>query len=373
MSQSDAARRYQILASVVLAIGLAAACYQVLAPFLAAIAWAGILSVAFRTPYAWLERKMPRRRSLAAALGATAIALLVLLPAALLLAAVIGQAVEAFHAVSVRLKSGDFGPFSELFSGPRVDRFLAAVQERTGLAPEDFRQRAGELIGQVSRALAQGVGSAALGLLGVVGTFLMTMFLLFFGLRDGPALVGALAEVLPVAAPEREKLLGSFRGMLQAIFRGSFLSAAAQGLTGGIGWAIAGLPSPVLAGAGMSILSFLPIGGTALVWLPGAVACWLTGRPGLAVFLAVWGLVVVSFLADNVLKPILIGGAGELDTLTVFLGVFGGIAAFGFLGVFLGPMALAAGAILLQALRALGRRASEPALPDPAPPEAASG
>jgi predicted PurR-regulated permease PerM len=139
--------------------------------------------------------------------------------------------------------------------------------------------------------------------------------------------------------------------MLQSIFRGSLLCALIQGATGGIGWAIAGLPSPFLAGAAMAVLSLLPVGGTALVWGPGAIACWLQGRPGMALFLAIWGLVVVSTLADNVLKPLLIGGTTELSTLVVFLGVFGGLGAFGLLGLFIGPMVLAFGLTLLRILR----------------------
>ena len=102
----------------------------------------------------------------------------------------------------------------------------------------------------------------------------------------------------------------------------------------------------------MAVLSLLPVGGTALVWAPGAVACWLQGRHGMALFLVIWGLVVVSTLADNVLKPLLIGGATQLSTLVVFLGVFGGLAAFGLLGLFIGPMVLAFGLTLLSILRA---------------------
>jgi predicted PurR-regulated permease PerM len=149
--------------------------------------------------------------------------------------------------------------------------------------------------------------------------------------------------------------------MLHSIFRGSLLCALIQGATGSIGWAVAGLPSPFLAGAAMAVLSLLPVGGTALVWGPGVIALWLQGRPGMAVFLAIWGLVVVSTLADNVLKPILIGGTTELSTLVVFLGVFGGLGAFGVLGLFIGPMVLAFGLTLLSILRETTHRSASSA------------
>jgi predicted PurR-regulated permease PerM len=117
----------------------------------------------------------------------------------------------------------------------------------------------------------------------------------------------------------------------------------------------------------MAVLSLLPVGGTAIVWGPGAIACWLQGRPGMAVFLAIWGVVVVSTLADNVLKPLLIGGSSQLSTLLVFLGVFGGLGAFGLLGLFIGPMVLAFGLTLLQILRESTRRGVPAAGGGPAP------
>jgi predicted PurR-regulated permease PerM len=191
----------------------------------------------------------------------------------------------------------------------------------------------------------------------------MTVFLLFFLLRDGEAMARAAGELIPIEPGERDTLIRSLGTMIVAIFRGSFLCALAQGASGGIGWWIAGLGSPALAGAAMSFLSLLPLGGTALVWIPGCAWAWYSGHPGSALFLFIWGMVVTSFLADNVLRPILIGRAEDLSTLVVFLGVFGGIAAFGLLGVFLGPILLALAMLLVDVLR---RHASTERAPTPA-------
>jgi predicted PurR-regulated permease PerM len=194
----------------------------------------------------------------------------------------------------------------------------------------------------------------------------MTLLLLFFFLRDGREMVRAILDLVPLEEERRLAVLAHFRGMLQSIFRGSLLCALIQGTTGGVGWAVAGLPSPFLAGAAMSVLSLLPVGGTALVWGPGAVACALQGRTGTAVFLVAWGVLVVSTLADNVLKPLLIGGAARIPTLVVFLGVFGGLGAFGLLGLFIGPMVLALALTLLEILRETTRKdalAEDPAAP----------
>jgi predicted PurR-regulated permease PerM len=101
----------------------------------------------------------------------------------------------------------------------------------------------------------------------------------------------------------------------------------------------------------MAMVSLLPLGGTALVWLPGAVWAWSTGHHAAAIFLFLWGLLVTVLLVDTVLRPLLVRGADELTTLIVFLGVFGGLAAFGVLGIFIGPVALASAVALLQVMR----------------------
>jgi predicted PurR-regulated permease PerM len=144
--------------------------------------------------------------------------------------------------------------------------------------------------------------------------------------------------------------------MMESIFKGSIVCAVVQGASGGLSWAVVGLPSAVLAGVAMGILSLLPIGGTAIVWAPGLVALFAQGRTGTAIAFLAWNVLVTSTLADNVLKPLLIGNKdSELSTLLVFLGVFGGLSAFGLLGVFVGPMSLAVGVMLVRILREIAR------------------
>ncbi len=362
MSGSTASRLYPVAAFLLVAAGVAAVCLRVLSPFLTAIAWAIVLAVAFHAPYRWLERRLKGRSDLAAAAASLAIALVVLLPAGLFLAALATQAAEVAQGVAQRARASEVSSLTAITTHPAVESVLSFVQHRTGWSRPELNRKAAELVAQASGFLAQKSGSLILGLFDAVLTFAMTIFLLFFFLRDGREMASAVTELLPLDAAARERQVASLGSMLRAIFRGSFLAALTQGVTGGVGWAIAGLPSPVLAGAATSFVALLPIGGSALVWLPGAVALWLTGRPGMAIFLVVWGVVVVSFLADNVLKPILIGGASELGTLTVFLGVFGGLGAFGLLGLFIGPMALALAATLVGVLREMGKTsAAEPA------------
>ncbi len=369
MSSPPGSRPYPLLFFVTVLVGAAALAFVVLRPFSAAIGWAVVLAVAIWPLWLRVRTAFGSRRSLAAVLLSVATALVVLLPGALLGAAIAGQAVDALSRVAGELRSRNVASFGDLVAQPRVAQALEWVQQKTGITPDDLRVKAAEVAAQASRFVAAAGGGLVAGFVDALVTFVVTMFLLFFFLRDGEGMAEAAVGLIPVEAEERKRLRASLGTMLQAIFRGSLVCALVQGITGGIGWAIGGLPSAVLAGAAMAVLSLLPIGGTALVWLPGAIVCWVEGRHGAAIFLFLWGLIVVSFLADNVLKPILIGGRGELSTLVVFLGVFGGIAAFGLLGIFIGPMALAVAIELVRTLSAAAQASREPG---PSPPTAAA-
>ena len=360
MPDTTASRIYPIAVFALAATGIGALTLKILAPFGTAIAWAIVLSVGFTGPWGFLERRMPGRRGLAAVLMTLAIGLLVLLPAASLVGVLANEAIGVVERASAALDAQHVSGLEDVVRIPAVKSALAVMQARGGLTEAELTAKGKELAAGVSGLLARFSGGVVRGLFEGVLTFLATLFVLFFLLRDGRVMVRALLDLVPLEEERRVAVLASFRGMLQSIFRGSLLCALIQGTTGGIGWAIAGLPSAFLAGAVMSVLSLLPIGGTALVWGPGAVACWLSGRHGMAIFLVAWGVVVVSTLSDNVLKPLLIGGATKLSTLVVFLGVFGGLASFGLLGVFIGPMVIAFGLTLLRILRE-ATRTNEPA------------
>ncbi len=351
MNSPNNSRTYAVIFFLVAALGVGFVCYRVLTPFLAAIAWAIILAVAFQAPWAYLERRMPKRRAFAAVLLTLAIALIVILPGGLLAGVLTSQVIDVTTRVSAKLGSINVRSFSDFVALPQVAGFLDGVQSRAGISPEDFQKLAAGFVTKASGAAAAVSGKMVLGVFDAVLTFVMVIFLLFFFFKDGRQMGMALFDLLPTDQAGRQQVSRSLESMLAAIFRGSLLCALAQGLTGGIGWWIAGLPSPPLAGAAMAVLSLLPVGGTAIVWLPGAIYLFATGHRGSAVFLFAWGVVVASFLADNVLRPMLIRRVEELSTLVVFLGVFGGLAAFGLLGVFIGPVALVLATTLLSVMR----------------------
>lgn len=344
-------RIYAVLFFALAALLLGWASLRILRPFFAAVAWAIVLAVGFQSPWAALARRFPNRRGLAAGLATLSIALLVLLPAGLLVVSISAQALDAANAVNARLASQNVQSLSDLRAFPKIDAVLDWVGDHAHLTPAEIESRLREFGTRASAFVAAKSGAFVLGLFDAVLSFAMTLFVLFFLLRDGDALAAGLLGLIPIDQAGRDAMRSSVGGMLGAIFRGSLVCALVQGVTGGIGWWIAGLPSPTLAGAAMAVLSLVPLGGTAIVWLPGCVWLWTQERHGMAIFLFVWGALLVSFVADNILKPLLIGGSEELSTLVVFLGVFGGLAAYGLLGIFIGPIVLVLATGLLEVLR----------------------
>ena len=134
---------------------------------------------------------------------------------------------------------------------------------------------------------------------------------------------------------------------MRALVYGTGLTALIQGALVGIAFLIVGLPSALVFGVIAALAALLPFGGTALVWIPAAIVLAAQGRWGATIFMVLWGALLVS-LVDNIVRPMLVSGRAPVGTLTVFVGVLGGIAAFGAIGLFLGPVVLALIIALLQ-------------------------
>jgi predicted PurR-regulated permease PerM len=133
----------------------------------------------------------------------------------------------------------------------------------------------------------------------------------------------------------------------RAVVFGSLLTALVQGALVGVGFALVGLPSPVVFGAVAAVASLIPFIGTALVWVPAAVVLFLQGRWVAGLFLVGWSVVVVSS-SDNVVRPLFISGRAQIATLPVFLGLLGGLSAFGAIGLVVGPVVVALTLALLR-------------------------
>src|SRR5262245_64468389 len=193
-----------------------------------------------------------------------------------------------------------------------------------------------------------GASRAALAsLLGAVAGLLLMLLLLFFFLQDGETLVRRVMRLVPMAEHRKATLLDHLSSVTRALVLGMLLTGAAQGTLLGIGFAIVGLPSPVVFGVLTALASAVPFVGTALVWVPGILVLLGQGRTWAALFLVIWSLGLVTTV-DNFIKPLVVSGRAGLPTFAVFLGLIGGLSAFGAVRLFLGPVIVALTIALLR-------------------------
>jgi len=167
--------------------------------------------------------------------------------------------------------------------------------------------------------------------------FFFTLLSLYYLFKDGGRLLEKIKEIIPIPSRERDLFFLRFKEMIHATFRGGILVAMIQGILGGLSFWILGISSPILWGTAMAILSFIPVGGTALVWIPASVFLWIQGAWVKAITLLGIGIFVIS-MADNIVRPALISSKTNIHPLLLFFAVLGGIQAFGLIGLLLGPL-----------------------------------
>ena len=325
----------QIAAITLLVIG----CLLVLQPFVTALLFAAIVCFSTWPVYKYVERKLRGRRWLAALVMTLLLIVVMIMPLALLALTLADSVAPAINWIRDTFAHGlpmppDWVQSIPLFGDGIYDawRELATSKAKLAEAVKDLAHPAQQ--GLLKTGLILGEGVIQLSFSAFIG---------FFFYRDGAAIVeAARALTNRVAGHLTSELFRVVGGTIQGVVYGLVGTAIAQGVVAAIGFLIAGVPGALLLGFLTFILSMVPV-GPPLVW--GAAAAWLyfsQGSAGWAIFIAMYGLLVISSV-DNVLKPILISRGSSLPFALVFLGVFGGVIAFGFLGIFLGPTLLAVG------------------------------
>jgi predicted PurR-regulated permease PerM len=335
------ARTFALLALLAVAYLL----YLVLAPFFAPITWAFFIAFLLHPMHAWIVRRGGRPTVSAGLL--TAFTLVVLVgPLTALGAAFAAQVAELLRYAQQFAAEHRAPGATDLADIPVVGNVLAWLDRNAGVSLAQVQTGAVQVARAVLGSLATLGQKAFLGALGTVIGFLMMMFILFFAIRDGRAMFGALRELVPMAREDRTRLFGHLAAVLRAMVYGTGVTALVQGALIAIGFAVVGLPSPIVFGVLAALLALVPMAGTPVVWVPAVVALALQHRYAAAAGLLVWGGFVVTI--DNFLRPWLVSGRARVSTLTVFIGVLGGVAAFGPIGIFIGPLVLALAIALID-------------------------
>jgi predicted PurR-regulated permease PerM len=313
---------------------------RMIQPFVGSILWAVLLAFMLAPLNDALARVLGGRRGLAALLITIASLVLILLPATLLGVAFVNQAGDLVTRLQEFAARQHISGLGDVLRVPVLDRLIQSLGAYVPVNADRIQSWLVESGQSGLRALVLASGAVFAGALGAVVQFLLTLFLLFFFLRDGEEIVRRVVRLVPLDPGRKATLIGHLAAVTRAVVLGTLLTAVAQGVLLGLGFAIVGLPSPVVFGALTGIASLVPLIGTALVWVPAVVVLVVQGRPGAAVFLLIWSVILVG-MADNFLKPLVVSGRAQISTLPVFLGLMGGLSAFGAIGMVLGPVIVA--------------------------------
>jgi len=326
----------RLMLQVLFITALMATSVWILRPFLLALVWAVMISIATWPLMRALQRRMHGRRGAAASVMTIGLLVVVLGPLVFTLDALISNADNIHGLVTSFLAKGIPPPPDWVanlpLAGPRI---AAKWQELSALGPEDLAARAAPYSRDAARWRLSTAGSFAVFLVQMLLTAILTAILFVNGEK---AADGLRAFVHRMVGPRGEKSLALAAQAIRAVALGVVVTAFVQALLGGIGVALAGMPFPVLLAGAMFVLAVAQIGAGPVLLLCIAWLYWKSDTLTATLFL-VWSLFVGSI--DNVLRPLLIKQGADLPLLLIFAGVIGGLLAFGVIGLFVGPVVLA--------------------------------
>jgi predicted PurR-regulated permease PerM len=318
-------------------------CYFVLAPFLSAIIWSFILGLATWPMYTRVRTLVGGRRAVAALLMTLAIAAVLLAPFVVVGLSLADNARELIDASRRIISDGPPDPPAWVakipLAGSRLHEYWAGLAHDSAGVVDEIKNYIDPI-----RTFALASGEALLhGILQLT----LSIFIAFFVYVDGEAMTRRLmATVVRIFGERGRHLIHVAGATTRGVVYGILGTALVQGILAAAGFAIAGVPAAPLLGLVTFFLSPVPI-GPPLVWIPAAF--WLFNHVGTGwgIFMIVWGVAVVSSV-DNFIKPLIISRGSNLPFILVMLGVLGGVVAFGFIGIFLGPTLLAIGFALVS-------------------------
>jgi predicted PurR-regulated permease PerM len=312
--------------------------YRILSPFLEPILWAVFITIVSYPVYKKLRRSLKQRGILSAVVMTALVVLIFVLPVSFLIFSLANEVVEGYQSVEEMIKTGRLQSFmTHLMESPVFKWPLARLQLSADLSQLDIEGFLLKNLKQITTFMFSQFSIILKGLSGFLIGFLLTLLSLYYFFKDGHRLFETLKEALPIRPKERDLFVSRFRQMVSATIYGGLLVAIVQGILGGLAFWILGLPSPVLWGTAMGFLSLIPIGGTALIWVPTSIILLIQGAFAKGILLLAIGVFVISMM-DNFLRPLLVGARTKIHPLLLFFSVLGGIQAFGMIGLVAGPL-----------------------------------
>jgi len=340
MDQPRIARNYAYIGAIAL---LTIGCLYVLRPFLPAVLFGAAIVISSWPIYQFLLKRMRGRRTIAALTMTLSLTLLVIVPIALVAYNLADDVGRFYDQLKTAVATGHVEPPGWLRQIPVVGESVDSYVRNLVSSREQMMELAKRMLEPARHYLLGGGIVLGAG----VAQMSLAAFVSFFLYRDGHTILVAIGVAM-------QRILGEAAGRVahtvsqtvRGVMYGLLGTALAQALVAALGFAIAGVPAVPLLGFATFIMSLVPV-GPPIIW--GGATLWLfnQGQTGWAIFMFIWGVVLISGV-DNVVKPMLISRGSSLPFLLVLLGVLGGVLAFGFVGLFIGPTLLAVGYSLLR-------------------------
>ena len=314
--------------------------FRIVAPFLAPLAWAAVFAMVLNPIQARVEARVGKPR---AAVAVTLLAFFIIVGPAVTVLAILTSEVTT---VVQRVQAGSL----TMPATPDIQQWYEGLRQRLLIPlPADPTAALTDTVRAVATYLAARAGTILQNVASFAFQLFVMLFGLFYFLRDGDRIVGIIRQLLPFEPARRDRMVTQTHDLVVATVGSTFAVAITQGALTGLTLGVLGFQSPVLWGVMTSFTALLPAVGSGLVWGPAAIYLFATGNIVRGVILVAIGVGVIG-MADNVLRPLLLSGRTTMHGLLVFVSLLGGMAAFGFIGLVIGPVAIAAIGTLLDAV-----------------------
>lgn len=311
----------------------------VASPFFEAFFLAAVLAGVFQGLHRWLTRRFRGHTGVSAGVICVGTVLALLAPLTALTAFIVSEIIAGVNLISGIVQQRGLEGLLAYVPGP-LQGPAGRLLERFQTESAGLWQTLQEQVSARGATAAQTVG----GVVATTGTAVfqtaMMLIALYFLLTEGPRLVAWLESVSPLRRGQTTELLTEFRVVTKSVLVSTLLTAGVQALAAFVGYLIARVPVPVFFAAVTFFFALIPAVGAAVVCIAAAVLLLATGHPGFAIFLALWGIIVVG-LSDNVVKPLLAKRGMQMHGAIVFFSLLGGLAVFGAIGLLLGPLIVA--------------------------------
>lgn len=307
----------------------------VVSPFLTTLVLAAILVTGTYPIYNWVLKKVRGRKRVAAIIMSLSIGIMFSIVFVVFFLLLSQEAVSTYQS------------FDQWIRTVNLNQMIAKASKYIGIPPVDLISSITQGAQSFSGVLVEQSTLLLKSVAWLVLSFFLLVFAMYFFFKDGKYIVDSFEKIIPLPAPYGREIFNKFRQVSLAMLYGIFLTAIVQGFLGGIGLAIVGVGNPIFWGTVMGFLGMLPVGGTALIWLPASIFLLFGHHYVAGIGLLLWGGAIVASM-DNLIKPIVISRQANTYPLATFLVVVGGLMVFGLKGAIMAPMVLAALVSLLH-------------------------